>query len=206
LQTPVWQVSVCVHSVPSLQAAPSALAGLEQAPVFVSQLPALWHWSLAVQVTGLAPAHTPPWHVSVLVHGLASSQVAPFVFAGSLHRPLDVSQVPAEWHWSLAAHTTALAPVQTPPWHESLLVHALPSLHPVPLALAGLLQTPVAALQVPASWHWSVAVQVTGFVPLQTPAWQLEGPVVHRSPSSHAVPSTRGVAMHCPVEGLHVPT
>jgi hypothetical protein len=68
-----------------------------------------------VQVTGLAPAQTPPWHVSVCVHRLPSSQAEPFFFAGVLHRPLEVSQTPAEWHWSLAAQTTALDPVHTPP-------------------------------------------------------------------------------------------
>jgi hypothetical protein len=53
-------------------------------------------------------------------------------------------------------------------------VQALPSLQLLPLVLAGLLQIPVAGLQLPASWHWSLAVHTTGLVPLQAPAWQLE--------------------------------
>jgi hypothetical protein len=36
---PDWQASVCVHASPSLQAAPSALTGFEQAPVTGSQVP-----------------------------------------------------------------------------------------------------------------------------------------------------------------------
>jgi hypothetical protein len=45
----------------------------------------------------------------------------------------------------------------------SVCVQALPSLQPAPLALAGLLQTPVPGLQVPAVWHWSLAAHTTGF-------------------------------------------
>ena len=39
-QAPAWQVSVWVQASPSVQAAPSALFGLEQAPVAGSQTPA----------------------------------------------------------------------------------------------------------------------------------------------------------------------
>ena len=45
--------------LPSLQTVPFAAAGFEQAPVVVLQVPAVWHWSLAVQVFGFAPVHTP---------------------------------------------------------------------------------------------------------------------------------------------------
>jgi hypothetical protein len=48
-------------------------------------------------------------------------------------------------------------------------VQALPSLHVVPFAAAGLLHWPEAGLQVPATWHWSDAVQVTGLPPVQVP-------------------------------------
>ena len=40
---PLWQVSVCVQGLPSLQAVPSSLAGFVHAPVFGSQVPASWH-------------------------------------------------------------------------------------------------------------------------------------------------------------------
>jgi hypothetical protein len=42
-QAPDWQVSVCVQAFPSLQAEPSAFAGLEQVPVPGSHVPASWH-------------------------------------------------------------------------------------------------------------------------------------------------------------------
>src|SRR4029434_123337 len=41
---------------------------------------------------------------------------------------------PARSHSSAEEQVPALVPVQTPPWHVSLCVHALPSLHAVPLA------------------------------------------------------------------------
>src|SRR5207253_524736 len=43
MQLPPWQVSACVQASPSLQAAPSGLAGFEQTPVAGSHVPALWH-------------------------------------------------------------------------------------------------------------------------------------------------------------------
>jgi hypothetical protein len=62
---PAWHVSDTVQPLPSLQAEPLAFAGFEQVPVTESHVPAVWHWSCAVQTTGLAPVQLPPWHVSV---------------------------------------------------------------------------------------------------------------------------------------------
>jgi len=42
-QAPAAQASVCVHRLPSVQGVPSAWAGLVQAPVAGSQVPAVWH-------------------------------------------------------------------------------------------------------------------------------------------------------------------
>jgi hypothetical protein len=61
-------------------------------------------------------------------------------------------------------------PVHAPDWHESPLVHESPSLHALPSAFGGLEHAPVAGLHVPATWHWSDAVQLTGLPPVQTPA------------------------------------
>ena len=104
------------------------------------------------------------------VQTLPSLQVVPFGAAGFEQAPVDGSQAPATWHWSLAAQVTGLAPVHAPAWQVSVCVQALPSLQAVPLGAAGLEQAPVAGLQVPATWHWSLAEQVTGFEPEQTPA------------------------------------
>ena len=67
--------------------------------------------------------------------------------------PVAVLQVPATWHWSEAAQTTGLAPVQVPAWQVSTVVQALPSVHAVPFETAGFEQVPVAVLHVPAEWH-----------------------------------------------------
>ena len=98
MHVPAWHVSLCVQALPSLHDEPFAFAGFEHVPVAVSHVPALWHWSLAVQLTGLLPAHVPAWHVSVCVHAFPSLHAAPFAFAGFEHAPVLVSHVPAEWH------------------------------------------------------------------------------------------------------------
>src|SRR2546430_17648017 len=86
-QEPFWHVSPLVQASPSLQAAPFVLAGLEHVPVAGSQVPATWHWSEAVQATGVAPAHVPPWQVSVCVQALPSRQTAPLGMGGVLGGP-----------------------------------------------------------------------------------------------------------------------
>ena len=150
-QEPFWHLSPLVQASPSLQAAPFVLAGLEQVPVAGSQVPATWHWSEAVQTTGLLPVQTPLWQVSVCVQALPSLHVVPSVLGGFEHTPVLVLQVPASWHWSEAVQTTGLLPVQTPLSQVSVCVQASPSLQLVPLALAGFEHTPVPVLQVPAS-------------------------------------------------------
>ncbi len=84
-QLPFTQVSLCVHGLPSLQAEPFALFGFEQAPVCGSQVPATWHWSCAVQVTGFAPVQVPFWQVSSWVQALPSLHDVPFAFVGFEH-------------------------------------------------------------------------------------------------------------------------
>jgi len=103
-----------VHALSSLQEEPFDLLGFEQVPDDGSQVPATWHWSLAVHATGFTPVHAPDSHVSVCVQALPSSQPAPSERVGFEHDPDDGSQTPAMWHWSLAVHATAFAPVQVP--------------------------------------------------------------------------------------------
>jgi hypothetical protein len=38
-QAPLWQVSVCVHALPSLQVVPFEAVGFEQAPVLELHVP-----------------------------------------------------------------------------------------------------------------------------------------------------------------------
>jgi len=169
VQVPDWQVSVRVQALPSLHVDPLALAGFEQTPVEVLQTPGAWHWSGVAQTTGLPPVQLPDWQVSVCVHALLSLQLVPLGLDGFEQTPVDGLHVPATWHWSDAVQTIGLPLVQLPAWQVSDCVHALPSLQVEPLGLAGSEQTPFAGLHVPATWHWSDAVQTTGLAPVQIP-------------------------------------
>src|SRR3990170_1782034 len=99
-QVPAVQVSPKVQVLPSVHAVPSARLGLEHMPVAVSHVPASWHWSRAVHVTGFPLVHAPAWQVSDCVQALPSVQTLPSAFDGFEHVPVAVSQVPALWHWS----------------------------------------------------------------------------------------------------------
>jgi hypothetical protein len=159
---------------------------------------------LSAHAVGPPGAHFPSWQVSPEVHALASLHDDPFGFVGSEHVPVVGSHVPGEWHWSLAGQVTEFEPVHVPDWHVSVLVHALPSLQPIPLGLAGLEQMPVAALQIPALWHWSLAVHTTGFDPVHAPDWHVSV-CVQAFPSLHAAPLGFAGFVHTPVDVLHVP-
>src|SRR5207302_21494 len=172
-QAPASQVSVCVQALPSLHGAPLGLGGLLQTPVAGLQTPAVWHWSAAVQATGLAPTQAPASQVSVCVQAWPSSHGAPMSLAGLLQMPDAGLQTPAVWHWSAAVQATGLAPTQAPAWQVSVCVQASPSSHGAPLSLGLLVALPVSGLQTPAVWHWSAAVQATGLAPTQAPASQV---------------------------------
>src|SRR5262245_8086121 len=130
---------------------PSAAAGSSQRPVAESQVPATWHWSEAVQTTGSAPTQPPAWQVSLWVQASLSLQAVPSAAAGSSHRPVAESQVPATWHWSEAVQTTGFEPTHAPASQASLWVQASLSLQALPSAAAGSSQRPVAESQVPAT-------------------------------------------------------
>src|SRR5438132_1178244 len=203
-QAPASQVSLCVQALPSLHGAPLALAGLLQMPDAGLQVPAVWHWSAAVQATGLAPTQAPASQVSVCVQALPSLHGAPLALAGLLQMPDAGLQTPAVWHWSAAVQATGLAPTQAPASQVSVCVQGLPSLHGAPLGLAGLLQTPDAGLQTPAVWHWSAAVQATGLAP--TPArGSYELVCVQALPSLHGAPLSLGGSLQTPDAGLQTP-
>ena len=153
-QTPdELQVSPVVQALLSLQLDPVLAVPVAQTPVVELQMPTLWHWSTAVQMTGLEPVQVPLWHVSLWVQALLSSQV---VLLGKVvappQSPVVVLQVPAEWHWS-PAHVVTLPDPQTPAaLQNSPVVHASPSVQDAPVA-AGFEHTPLVVSQVPMLWH-----------------------------------------------------
>ena len=205
--------SLVVAGSLSLQSVPLPAIGSPHRPVFGSQVPTVWHWSLAVQLTAAQrsnPLQTPPVHTSLVVAGSPSSQPLPLLAAGLLQTPVPWSQLPTSWHWSLAVQVTAAqrsTPLQTPPVHTSLVVAGSPSSQTVPLSAAGSLQMPVAWLHTPESWHWSLAVQVTAAqrsTPLQTPPVHTSL-VVATLPSSHEAPSLAATASQALLFSLQLP-
>jgi len=78
VQAPDRHVSEVVQALPSVHVVPSGLAGSEQAPEVGSQVPAMWHWSLATQVTGVPATQVPvELHVSAPLQALPSGQLVP---------------------------------------------------------------------------------------------------------------------------------
>lgn len=139
MHTPLWQLSLCVHALPSSHAVPSGSAGVEHMPVAGSHVPATWHESSGAHTTGAPAVQTPIWQVSAMVQPLPSLHAVPLDLAGFEHRPVAGSHVPAPWHWSRAVQTTPVhsdMPAQTPLVHTSFFVSAFPSSHAVPFALA----------------------------------------------------------------------
>lgn len=204
-QAPAWQLSDDVLSLPSSQAVPSDFPAFRHKPVGGSHAPAFWQSLPFPHTTGLLPTHVPEEHLSVWVQRLLSLQTVPSALFGFEQPPVDVLHVPTKWHWSRAVHTTGLLPVQLPLWQESVCVHALPSLQATPLALTGLLQVPVEVLHTPTSWHWLLAVQTTGFPPVQVPAWQVSV-CVQALLSLQTTPSALLGLEQTPVDVSQVPT
>src|SRR5262249_31799619 len=142
-----------VQMSPSLQGVSLSFLGLLQVPLFESQTPGSWHWSVALHWTGLLPVQLPPWHVSVCVHSFPSSHCAPLPFGVFGHWPVPGSHTRVWWHWSAAGHTTGLLPVHTPcALQVSVCVQSLPSSQPAPV-LGGFEHMPFSGLQTPTPWH-----------------------------------------------------
>ena len=94
-------MSVWVQALPSSQAAPSDLLGVEQSPLCGSQTPASWHWSTAGHSIGFAPVQVPAWHESLCVQALPSLQAEPSCFAGFEQLPVAGSQTVSYTHLTL---------------------------------------------------------------------------------------------------------
>src|SRR6266705_3202716 len=97
VQTPALQTSPSVLASPSSQGLPSGVTGFEQVALSGSQTPASWHWSWAVQTTGLTDVLVPHWQVALCVQESQSSHPAPAALLGFEHSPVAGSQAPAVW-------------------------------------------------------------------------------------------------------------
>jgi hypothetical protein len=199
VQTPVRQLSLVVHALLSLQVVPLAACGFVHTPVDGLQVPATWQASCAVQVTGVPATQLPFMHDEPQV----PPQGVPLALFIWPQLPFAMLHEPT-WQSSEGAQTTGLLPEQAPAWQTSVCVQALLSLQMVPSASGGLLQLPVLRSQAPAPWQVSTAEHTIGFIPAQTPFWQVSV-CVHGSPSLQVVPFATAGLLQVPVAGSHVP-
>src|SRR5207244_11681097 len=111
--------------------------------------------------------------LSCLDRRLSRSLPTPRAFDLFEQRPVIGLHSPASWHWSLAVQVTALPAVHAPASQVSSVHRSLSRSHEDPFALAGFEQRPVVGLHSPASWHWSLAVQVTALPAAHDPSSQV---------------------------------
>src|SRR5438477_380807 len=130
VQTPALQASPSVAASPSLQGVPSGVTGFEQVALSGSQTPASWHWSWAVQTTGLTAVHVPPWQVSLCVQASPSSQLVP---VSGVTVQLDVPLQVRVLHWS-EVQVIAVPTHRPLPSQVSLKEQASPSSQLVPVS------------------------------------------------------------------------
>jgi hypothetical protein len=165
---PDWHESATVHASSSEHAEPFGFAGFEQTPVAGLHVPASWHWSSAVQTTGVPSVQTPEaLQVSAPSQASESAQLVP-VATGVWVTPATASQASVV-HGFPSSVDGGVPGVQVPAWQVSEPLHTVVSLHAVPFGFSGFEHAPFAGLQVPTSWHVSDATQTTGLAPLQEP-------------------------------------
>ena len=141
----------------SLHVVPFAFGVAEQTPFAGLHVPVLQAFVRLLQSTGVPLLHVSEVRsqVSTPLQALPSSQFALVVHPQA---PVLCTQPPAT---SLQLSTVQAmpsshgnaGPPHVPDVQTSLIVQTFASLHVVPLAFAGLEQTPFAGLQVPALWH-----------------------------------------------------
>jgi hypothetical protein len=196
VHAPAWQVSVRVQELPSLQAAPSGLAGLEQAPVAGSQVPASWHWSVGVHAIGGPGTQAPLPQVSPTVQALPSLHAAVLL---TCRHPTSGSQESVV-HGLPSSQFRGGVPVQVPFRQTPVPLHTSPSPQVAVLLVcrhpaAGSHESSVQTL-------WSL--QSAAGPATQTPFVQMSV-VVQASPSLHAVPFGLAGLEQTPLAGSQLP-
>src|SRR5205823_1630692 len=171
-QTPSWHVSV-VQAAPSLHGAVLLVWRQPPAPSQVSSVQGL----LSSQFWVVVAVHVPPWHVSPIVQGLASSQGAVLF---TWMQPLTGSQ-PSSVQGLPSSQVGAAAPTQAPSWQVSLAVQALASSQGAVLLMC---RQPPAASQASSVQALPSSQGATLGTLAQTPAVQLSS--VQGLPSSQS--------------------
>jgi hypothetical protein len=173
---PPEHVSAVVHALPSSHAAVLFACVQPLAGAHAS----LVHGLLSLQLGAAPPTHEPPAHVSAVVHALPSLQGEVLFACTQPVAGLHESSV----HPLLSLQFVAPPPTHAPPEHVSPVVHASPSLQATVLFVC---TQPVTAL------HESVVHTLPSLQFGAAPGVQV--PVVHVSPTVHALPSLHGTAL-----------
>ena len=118
------------------------------------------------------------------VHTMPSSQLGGVPETQSPVWKSQVSRPSQKWPLS----QTLATPTQLPSLQASFRVQGLLSVHSVPSGFAGFEHVPFAGSQVPATWHWSAAGQLTGLLPVHIPLSHVSV-CVQALWSLHVVPS-----------------
>jgi hypothetical protein len=102
---------------------------LEQLPVVLSHVPAVWHASSGVHTTGV-PVHEPDWQVSVVLHLLPSLHGVPLLTLVCV-QPVDALHVSVV-HWLLSSQFTGAPGVHVPAKQVHCALHVRLPGHGVP--------------------------------------------------------------------------
>lgn len=100
--------------------------------------------SVSTQLGGLPPLHWPLWQVSPAVQAFPSEQLAPFGMSEWTQPSVGLQASAVQG--LLSAQFKGVPGWQIPAWQESVWVHELPSVHPVP-SPRGTFAHPVVGLQ-----------------------------------------------------------
>lgn len=130
-QTPAVHASGPVHTSPSEQATPFAVAAWPHAPEPGLQVSTV-HGLLSVQLIAVPPWHLPPLHWSLSVHASPSSQTCPLAPGAWAHWPVPGEHA-STVHGFLSSQVLVV-PTQSPARHASAVVQLLASLQADPSA------------------------------------------------------------------------
>jgi hypothetical protein len=190
-------MSALVQASPSSQPAPFVTAWLAHCPVPGSHV-SFVHTLPSPQSFGVPGAQVPPWQLSPVVQALPSSHALPS--CAGVWAQLPVGESHASWvHTLPSPQSFGVPPVQLPAWQLSPTVQPSPSLHAVPLGMAGWEHAPLAGLH----WSWVhglPSLQSFAAPPVHAPAWQASLSV-QASLSSQTVPFATAGFEQVPVPG-----
>ena len=190
-QAPAWQVSLPLHTLPSLHEVPFRTGALTQ-PATASQLSAVQTLP-SLQLSAVPGVHTPFWQVSLPLQTLPSGQAIPLA-TGTFWQPTTGWQLSVV-HTVPSLQLSATPGVHTPAWQVSPPLHTLPSAHDAPFGSA-LYRQPSSGSQV-SLVHTLPSAQLRAVPAVHTPARHVSSPL-QRFPSAHAEPSERTGLLQTP--------